>query len=127
LVRGFLAFNAFIWFPYGLYLFAAPGALESIAGVAAASATGTVEIRAMYGGLQMAIGVLCGGAALRPSLERPALTAVAFLTAGLFMTRCLGALWAMEVSQYTAAAALFEIVLSTTATRLLVIGSAAGD
>lgn len=126
-MRAFLTFNALVWLPYGLYLFVFPDTLEGIAGVATMSATATIEIRAMYGGLQMAIGVLCGVALLRASFVRPALIAVAFLTGGLFTTRLLGAAWAMEVSQYTAGALLLEIVLTASATRLLGVASQTAD
>ena len=47
------------------------------------SPTGSTELRAMYGGLQIALGAFAALAALRSSLARPALLAIAFLTAGL--------------------------------------------
>ena len=62
-----------------------PGSLEEIAGVGARSTTGTIELRAMYGGLQAALGALAGAALLRPALERPALVALAFVCGGLFL------------------------------------------
>jgi hypothetical protein len=127
MIRAFLSINALIWFPYGAYLFIVPGALEGIAGIAATSATGSIEIRAMYGGLQMAIGALCGAGLLRSALERSALTAVAFLTAGLFTTRVLGAVSAGELSAYTIAALLLELSLSATAGRLLAIAADVGE
>ena len=64
-----------------------PGSLAEAAGVAFQSPTGSTELRAMYGGLQIAIGALAGLAALRASLARPALLAIAFLTAGLGSAR----------------------------------------
>jgi hypothetical protein len=45
--------------------------------------------------------------------------ALAFLCAGLFMARLLGALLGAEFSSYTAMGLLFEILSTTFATRLL--------
>lgn len=119
-LRPFLAFSALAWLPYGLLCWLQPELLAGIAGVAAGTTTGTVELRAMYGGLQVALGVLSAAAFLRPSLRRPALIALSFVGAGLFTARGLGALLACELSGYTAGALLFELFLSVFATRLLV-------
>jgi hypothetical protein len=119
LLRLFLAASALVWLPYGVWCFFAPGFLAEAAGVAATSTTGTIEIRAMYGGLQAALGVLAGAALLHPPLQRPALVALAFLCAGLFTARLVGALLDFDFSSYTAVGMLFEILSCTFATRLL--------
>jgi hypothetical protein len=118
-LRLFLAASALLWLPYGVFCFFTPGFLADVAGVASTSSTGTIELRAMYGGLQAALGILAGAALFRPSLQRPALVALAFLCAGLFMARLLGALLGAEFSSYTAMGLLFEILSTTFATRLL--------
>ena len=64
----FLGLSTLVWLGYGLYCLLDPGYLAQAAGVAAASATGTTEIRAMYGGLQAGIGVIALGGLLRESL-----------------------------------------------------------
>jgi hypothetical protein len=122
--RIFLGLSALIWLPYGIYCFLAPGALAGIAGVTSSSVTGSIELRAMYGGLQAAIGVLAGAALLRPSLERPALLALAFLCGGLFTARLLGALVESEFSAYTLGGMALEIVSCTLAARLAAATSA---
>jgi len=106
--RIFLGFSTLVWLPYGLYCFACPDYLQEAAGVAIASTTGRIELRAMYGGLQAAIGLLALGGMLRATLTRPALTTFAFLCAGLASTRTLGALADGEVSSYTAMALVLE-------------------
>ena len=68
--RGFLIFSAIIWLPYGLYCFFQPGSLAEAAGVVATIPTATTELRAMYGGLQMAIGALALVSLARPRLAR---------------------------------------------------------
>jgi hypothetical protein len=99
--RIFLALTALIWLPYGIYCFVAPGSLAEMAGVAASTTTGTIELKAMYGGLQAAIGALALAAALRPALIGSALLAGSFLFPGLAVARLLGALGAGEFSPYT--------------------------
>ena len=101
LARIFLALSGLIWFAYGIYCFFVPGSLDGVAGVAATSATGTIELRAMYGGLQAGIGALALAAVVRPALVTPALLASSFLFAGLATARLLAAIDAGELSSYT--------------------------
>ena len=79
----------------------------------------TTEVRAMYGGLQAAIGCLTLGGLLRASLVRPALLTVAFLTTGLASTRLAGVLIDGSFSSYTAGGLGFEIVSALAALLLL--------
>jgi uncharacterized protein DUF4345 len=101
--RIFFALTALVWLPYGIFCFFQPGYLAQAAGVAATSATGTTELRAMYGGLQAGIGAFALAAALRPALVGPALIASCFLFAGLAVTRLLAAIGTGELSSYTMA------------------------
>lgn len=117
--RIFLAANVVLWLPYGLYCLAVPGSLADAAGVAATSATGTTELRAMYGGLQAAIGLLALAAVLRRDLERTALTALAFLAGGLFMARLCGAFVDGGLSGYTIGALVLESTLTVLSFRFL--------
>jgi hypothetical protein len=100
---------AIVWLPYGLYCLAQPSSLAATAGVVSASHTGTVELRAMYGGLQAALGVLCLLAVLRADLIRPALICLAFLCSGLALARLSGVAVEHEVSAYTALGLAFEL------------------
>jgi hypothetical protein len=118
--RIFLVLSALLWLPYGVYCFAQPGSLAEAAGVAFQSPTGSTELRAMYGGLQVAIGALAGLAAWRPALlERSALLAIAFLTAGLGTARLLGVAIDGGFSSYTAMGLGFEFTSWAVATLLL--------
>lgn len=119
--RIFLGLSAVIWLPYGIYCFLAPEflATEGSAGVVASTATGSTELRAMYGGLQAAIGVLVGLALFRPALVRPALVMVAFLTTGLALARVTGATLDGGFSSYTYGGLGFEIVSASVAWWLL--------
>ena len=117
--RVFLALSAAVWLPYGLFCFVQPGALAEIAGVTAASATASIELRAMYGGLQTAIGLLALLAVFRPPLRRPALVMLGFLCAGLGLSRLGGAVIDAEVSAYTGVGLAFEFVSASLSAWLL--------
>ena len=108
--RIFLALSALLWLPYGLYCFAAPASLAAGAGVAFQSPTGSTELRAMYGGLQAAIGLLATLGALRAAWRRPALVALGFLTAGLCAARLAGLALDGGFSSYTGMALGVESV-----------------
>lgn len=117
--RVFLAIEALVWLPYGIYCFFVPSYLAQIGGVTFLSATGSTELRAMYGGLQIGLGALCLAGALRQPLRRPALLALAFLASGLASTRLLGVLLDGGASGYTVAGLLFEVVTAALAIRFL--------
>lgn len=108
IARIFLALSGLIWLPYGLYCFVAPGYLADAAGIASTTATGNIELRAMYGGLQAGIGALALAGALRPAWRRSVLFAGCFLFGGLAVTRSLAAIGTGEVSPYTAFGLVFE-------------------
>ncbi len=106
--RIFLGLSVLLWIPYGIYCFLAPGMLADAAGVAYNSATGGTELRAMYGGLQVAIGALALAGFLREHLAASALLAIAFLCGGLFTARLLGLAFDGGFSAYTGMGLGFE-------------------
>lgn len=117
--RIFLGLSALLWLPYGLFCFVQPGYLAEAAGVTIGSTTASIELRAMYGGLQVAIGLLALLAVFRPPLVRPALLMLAFLTAGLGSARLLGSALDAEVSAYTGFALCIEFASAGAAIWLL--------
>lgn len=79
---GFLAF--------GLWLFADPvGALAKV-GVASTSTTGTIELRAFYGGMEIGLGLFLGWCALRPEWQAAGLWLVLLANGGAGLARLLG-------------------------------------
>ena len=118
-VRIFLVLSALVWAPYGFFLLLHPSSLAGIAGVVAGNTTGTTELRAMYGGLELGLGLLCTAAAVRPRLVRTALTALAFLCAGLAIGRLIGVVTDGGFSGYTFGALVFEIGSATLAGNFL--------
>jgi hypothetical protein len=117
--KWFLGLSAVLWFLYGLYCFLVPSALGEGAGVTFTSATGSTELRAMYGGLQMALGSLAALGLARPGLRQGALLTLGVVTAGLGSTRLLGALIDGGWSTYTAMGLVFEWVSAACAAMLL--------
>jgi hypothetical protein len=117
--RTFLVVMGIAWLPYGFYCLADPAVLARIAGVTASTPTGLTELRAMYGGLQAAIGLLALAATRRADLVRPALVALAFLFAGLASARLLGAVLDGAWSGYTLGGIVFETAGAGAAITLL--------
>jgi hypothetical protein len=118
-VRIFLVICTFAWLPYGVLCFLQPGLLAESAGVAASTPTGSTELRAMYGGLQAALGALALAGALRPSLARPALVALLAVASGLLLTRLAGLALDGGFSAYTGGALAFEAGMAGVAGWLL--------
>lgn len=106
--RAFLGLQVFVWLPAVAVLFM-PGLLHQVAGLYATSPTGTTEIRAMYGGLEGGVGVMCFIALFRPDFVKAALFALACLTGGLAIGRALG--WTLDGSGtfYTIGVLGFEV------------------
>jgi hypothetical protein len=117
--RGFLAFTALVWLPYGRVCLFWRGHLADLAGVAAHTTTGTVELRAMYGGVSVAVGTMALIGALGAATMRSALTVVATVCAGIGLSRLLATVAAGELSSYTASALILEWGSLIVATLLL--------
>ena len=119
MTRLFLIATGVLWLAYGIYLVIAPQDLAGIAGVTATSATGVVELRAMYGGLQAAVGLLALWAGVAASWHVRGLTALLFIYAGLAVTRLVSAALAHEFSSYVIGALAFEVPSALIAWALL--------
>jgi hypothetical protein len=117
--RVFLGIQTLIWLPYGIFCFFRPEFLHTAAGIALGSATASTEVRAMYGGLQAAIGAMTLAGLLRTDLTRTALLVLAFLVTGLATTRFAGLLLDGGLSAYTMAGLAFETVTAGIAIKLL--------
>ncbi|MBT4518807.1 MAG: DUF4345 family protein [Halieaceae bacterium] len=104
----FLGLQALLFIPYGLYCLVHPQYLSEVAGVSASGITGTIELQAMYGGLQTAIGVLCALGAAQKSMRRPSLIALLFCFAGLAVPRVTLGLMNGDFGSYTLGAMILE-------------------
>ncbi len=119
LTRIFLALNTLIWLPYGVSCFLDPSSLVEIAGVGASTPTGSTEIRAMYGGLQAAVGVWASYAVWKPEASAAVLTGLVVFPSGLALARLSGALLDGAFSPYTLGALGLEVTLAGVAAFLL--------
>lgn len=117
--RIFLAVSGLAWLGYGIYCLLAPEQLAMVAGIAANAPHGITELRAMYGGVQAAIGLAALLGAIRPEHARWSLQFQAVIFAGLAPVRLLSALTTGEFSQYTVGAIGFEVVFLIIALVLL--------
>jgi hypothetical protein len=111
MARVFLVIAGLMWVVYGVYLLAMPQALAPLAGVTATSVTGTIELRAMYGGLEIAVGVFALIAALVPGMLFSGLLMMGLASAGFGITRLLSAAYAGEFSTYTRQGLSLELPL----------------
>jgi hypothetical protein len=108
-MRLFLGYLALAWLGIGGWLLLDPAALANYAGVVASSADGTVELRAMYGGLELAIGLSALWALWRPQWACHVLFLNGIVTGGIAGGRLFGVLVAGSASVYTLAALSFEL------------------
>ena len=115
----FLALSAAVWLPYGLYCLANPAFLAEAAGVVAGSATGTTELRAMYGGLQAGIGAFALASLWRARWRHAVLLCIAFLCGGLLLARAIGVALDASATSYTVAGLGFEALSVAFAVALL--------
>lgn len=107
--RVFLGVLGSLWLAYGLWCFLQPQSLAGIAGVGALSATGTVDLRATYGGMQLAVGALMLGGAFHAALTRSMLLVYGVVCASIGSTRLVAALLVAEWSGYTLIGVGFEL------------------
>ena len=107
LIRAFMWFAGLSWAAFGVWCFATPQAL-AMASIVSTGATGDTELRAIYGGMQIAFGALIVGGALCAAWRRGVLITMSFLLGGTFFGRVIGAVLAGEASSYIVYALAFE-------------------
>lgn len=121
--RWVLGVTAAIFIGYGLICFLYPGFVASIVSLEPTAASALIELRAMYGGLQTAIGLLALSGALMADLRRPTLLMTLILLGGLALARAsaimIAGLWdfynlfALVYETATALAALVAVARPT--------------
>ncbi|MFT5576131.1 MAG: hypothetical protein ACI89D_001651 [Bermanella sp.] len=107
-LRIFLFFLALAWTPYGFYCLFYPEALAEFAGLEAASLTAQTELRAMYGGLQIAIGLSALLGFFRVVYIDKVLFTQLLIVSGLAISRLVSAAIVGDWSMYTVGALVFE-------------------
>jgi hypothetical protein len=105
-----LALCALGFFAFGLWLLLDPvGALGKI-GIQASSATGVVELRAFYGGMEIGLGLFLGLCLVKPEWKVAGLWLVLLANGGAGLARLLGVfLSGAAVGGYLGWALLWEL------------------
>lgn len=115
LALGLLWASAAALVAYGVWSVLDPQAsVAALTGLGLGSTSATVEAMAMYGGLQIGLGLFLGAAATRPGWMPPALCLVALTMTGLAVTR-LGAMAWHGLVPLEAGYAAVELVLTALA------------
>ena len=115
----FLGLNALLFIGYGLACLVSPSLVAEQTGMVLTTGVASTEVRAMYGGLQTAIGLLALLGILRPGMQAAVLIALGFLFVGLASGRMLGILVDPEPGIYNIGAFAFEALFGVLAVMLL--------
>lgn len=112
LTRLFLALAGLSWFGFGLYSWISLQGLAEATGVVASTTTAAIELRAIYGGMQIGFGLLVAAGALWPRWQPSSLHALLWLALPTSASRIIAALLAGEFSRYTLMAMAYEVPIA---------------
>ena len=115
----FLGISGLLFAGYGLVCLASPAFVADATGMQLATGSASVEVRAMYGGLQTAIGLLALLGVARDELRAPMLLCLGILFFGLASGRLLGIAVDANPGSYNFVALAFEAVSAAIALALL--------
>jgi hypothetical protein len=119
MVKAYLGFLAALFVGYGLACLASPSILADATGMQFPTGTATVEVRAMYGGLQTAVGLLALLGLLREGLRAPMLLCLGVILFGLASGRLIGIAVDADPGSYNYVAVVFEGISAAAAFGLL--------
>ena len=115
LARGLLLLGALILAGIGLGFLIVPVQWAAIVDIALPTATARTDLRATYGGFDLAFGVFLAVCATRPGWSRPGLVALGLAAAGFGGGRLLGILVEGSASPLMIAFAALEVMLAVAA------------
>ena len=110
IARLFLGLQALMLISFGCFCLLTPEQFADSAGLAIETITGQIELRSMYGGLQISVGVFCALAVFAAGLRRAALITLLVIFAGLAPVRIALGVSQGDFSFYTNFAMVFEAV-----------------
>ena len=112
-----LSASALVLIAYGFMSLIAPTLPAGLAGLVISNGDGFAEIGAMYGGLQIGLGLYCLLAVLRPEYYRAGLVLLVTVIGSVALARSLGALITADtLTTYTWGALLYEYTTAIIAT-----------
>ena len=109
LTKFVLLANGLIFLLYGVACLFSPELAAGYIGYELTTADKTIEVIAMYGGLQTGFGLFCLFSAFSTAHSKSAVVAICLIMGGLALSRLLGiAIQSGDPTQYTYGAAAFE-------------------
>lgn len=118
--RWVLGITAAIFVGYGLLCFFYPGFVATLVSLEPTDEAALVELRAMYGGLQVAIGLTALTGTLVADLRRSVLLMTLFLLGGLALARVLGVTLHGSWDFYNLSALAYETLTALAALTALI-------
>jgi hypothetical protein len=109
LARIALLVNGVLFASYGLLCLVMPETLTGAATLGLTTTVASIEVRAMYGGLELALGVLFLLAASRPTLLEAGLITGVTIFSGLGLARLLGIVLDGGPGTYNIVAVIYEL------------------
>lgn len=110
LARIYLALSGLLLAGYGVYCLINPMVLGDLTGLVIATPTALIEIRAMYGGLELALGVYFIFSAILPETTRQGLFCLFLCLGSLAIARAAGLFADGGDNGYNAGALVYESV-----------------
>ncbi len=107
-IRPYCLLHALIWLPWGLLCIVDIRLIENIIAVSSAVPHGQTDIRAMYGGVQSAMGLMALLACIKPRYFSQFVFALAFIAGGLALSRTFGLFVDGSYGLYTGAVLAYE-------------------
>jgi len=89
-IKPYLIFTLMVWLPWGLICIFDTQTIAEIIGVTSVNPTGNTDIRAMYGGVQLGVGLMAAFALYDAAYFKNLLFTLAFLGSCLALSRSYG-------------------------------------
>ncbi|MEH6549654.1 MAG: DUF4345 family protein [Pseudomonadales bacterium] len=107
-IKPYLIFNLMVWLPWGLMCIFDLSAIEEIIGVTSINASGSTDLRVMYGGFQTAVGLMAALALYNRRFFPSLVFSLAFLGSCMALSRSYGVIVDDSATVYTLGVLAFE-------------------
>ena len=120
-IKPYLIFTLLVWLPWGLICIFNTDLIASVIGVSSITESGTTDIRAMYGGVQTAIGLMAALALLNRRYFPNLLFCLAFMGSCLALSRSYGLAMDNSSTLYTWGVIAYEYFAAISAIIWLIV------
>jgi len=107
-VKPYLIFNAMVWLPWGLICIFDLARIHDVIGVTSINPSGSTDIRVMYGGVQLAVGLMAALALYDGRYFKSFVHALAFMGCTMALSRTYGLVVDHSSTFYTWGVLLYE-------------------